>query len=227
MDRCAGLCPVGGTKVKQIFRLITQPGLFFNQLQWSSHHWFMLIAFLGLALIETHVGRGQNEYFQLGLWIHKSWGLTFNHALWVVLALRLAFIAAGAYLVTTAVWVVGNIFGRKTSRRVLARRLAVVFSVALAAYTTQYFVDSHALFGFASLILYFWSVVLGYFAIRENFSLSHLESVVVGLFALLLVTTTWHYAHHALNDRVQAFAEAEMKTTSSAHAPKASYIHIK
>lgn len=137
--------------MKQIFRLVTQPGLFFNQLQWSSHHWFVIIAFLGLALIETHVGRTQNDFFQLAMWIHKSWGMNFNYSLWMVLALRLAFIALGAYAVTTAVWVVGNVFGQKTSRRVLARRLAVVFSVGLAAYTAQYFVDSHPMFGVASL----------------------------------------------------------------------------
>ncbi len=217
--------------MKQFLRLVTSPGLFFNQLQWSSHHWFVIIAFLGLALIETHVGRAQNEFFQLAMWIHKSWSLNFNHALWVVLAMRLCFIALGAYAVTTSVWLVGNVFGQKTSRRVLARRLAVVFSVALAAYTAQYFVDSHPMFGVASLFLYVWSLLLGYFAIRENFSLTHLESVVVGLFAILMVTTTWHYAHHVLSNKVAHFTESEIKATqaqSTAAVPhvKESYIRI-
>lgn len=214
--------------MKQIFTLFTQPSRFFNQLQWSTNHWFILVAFLGLALVETQVGRGQNEFFQVALWIQKSWNLSFNFSLWIVLAGRLFCIALGAYVVTTSVWLVGNFFGERTSRRVLARRLAVVFTVALAAYTAQYFVDTHALFGVLSLFLYVWSVVLGYFAIRENFGLSHLESVVVGLFALLLVTTSWHYGHVIIAHKANSMASDSIKGSNQAGAfsSKEHFIHI-
>lgn len=215
--------------MKQFFRLLLQPSTFFSQLQWSSQHWFILAAFLGLALVETQVGRGQNEFYQVALFIQKSWNVSANVALWVVLAGRLAFITFGAFLVTTAVWLVGGFFGEKTSRRVLARRLAVVFMVALAAYTTQYFVDMHPLFGVASLLLYVWSLILGYFAIRENFGLSHLESMVVGMFAVLMVTTSWYYGHQIVSHKANAIAAESSKASNHAAAPssKESFIHIR
>ncbi len=210
--------------MKLFFQLFSQPGKFFNQMQWSSRHWFIIVSFLTLALVETHVGRGQNEFYQVALWISHQWSVSFNVALWIVLAGRMALIIGGAYVVTTAVWVVGNIFGHRTSRRVLARRLAVVFTVGLAAYTMQYFVDAHPMFGVASLFLYVWSLILGYFAIRENFGLTHLESVVVGLFAVLLITSSWHYSHHALAEKFMS----STSTASNAKAPfsKDSYIKI-
>jgi hypothetical protein len=68
----------------------------------------------------------------------------------------------------------------------------------------------------ASLCLYVWGLVLGYFALREQFELNHLETVVLGLFALLLVTSSWHFSNHVL-ERVARETVRPTNHTEPAH----------
>lgn len=184
--------------MKQGLRIFVKPGTFFNQLQWSSRHWIILVSFLSLAVVETLVGKHQAVYDALANSLHRSYGLSWNQALWVLLATKLTVLLVGAFAVAWVIWVVGNLFGQKSSRRVLFRRLAVVFTVLLAAYTAQHLAAVNPWFGILSAGLYFWGLFLGYLALREQFSLTHLETAVVGVFALLLVTSAWHYSHHML-----------------------------
>ena len=181
--------------MKQGLRLVVRPGAFFNQLQWSTHHWLIMLAFLVIASIETHVGR-QHLYFQVyAEMLTARFGLSYNMAIWVVTSVKMALMVAGTFALATAIWIVGNIFGRRTSKRVLFRRMAVVFTVLLAGYTANHLVNVYPVASIASIALYLWGVVLGYFAIREQFALNHVETIVIGAFALLMVSTSWHYSN--------------------------------
>jgi len=203
--------------VRQGFRLLARPGEFFNQLQWSTRHWVILSAFLGLAAIEAHVGRQQELYRAFATLLQSRAGLGLDTALWIVTAIRLATLVAGAWAVSSVIWLVGNFFGRRTSHRVLFRRLAVVFTVFLAGYTAQHFADAIPALAVVQIAMYLWAVVLGYFAIREQFALNHLETVVVGLFAVLLVTSTWHFTNHV----AESAARTEMARTLHVVHPSA------
>jgi hypothetical protein len=184
--------------LKQVKRFFVSPGTFFNQLQWSPHHWFILISFLSLAVVETLVGKRQAVYEVYATFLQKNLGLSMNQALWVLLAGKLTILLAGAFIVASIIWVVGNLFGRHGSRRVLFRRLAVVFTVLLGAYTAQHLAALDPWFGILSAALYFWGLFLGYLALREQFSLTHMETAVVGGVALLRGTSARHYSHHLL-----------------------------
>lgn len=204
--------------MRQGMRLLTKPATFFNQLQWSTHHWIILVAFLGLATIETQVGRNQALYQAWALLLERRLGLSLDAALWVVTAFRLAILIAGSVAVSTVIWFVGHLFGRRTSKRVLFRRLAVVFTVLLAGYTASHLTGAYPALAFVSLVMYLWGLVLGYFAIREQFALNHLETVVVGLFALLLVSSSWHFSNHVIEKAARG--QVAVKATPGPVVPR-------
>ena len=182
--------------MKQGFRFFLRPWTFFNQLQWSTHHWFILLGFLVIAAVETQVGKHHRLYITLAGLLQHRFGIGLDFALWMVTAVKLFCLLAGAYFVSHLVWLVGNMVGTKNSKRVLFRRLAVVFTVLLAGYTAQYFAPTFPIASFVSVVLFIWGLGLGYFAIREQFGLSNLETLVVGFFALLLISSSWHYSNH-------------------------------
>ena len=184
--------------MKQGLRLFLNPASFFGQLQFSRHHWVLLLAFLGVATLETQVGRQHALYEMYANSLVNHVGLSWDAAIWTVTAVKLVVMLLGSFALSSFIWMVGNLFGRRTSKRVLFRRLAVVFTVFLAGYTANHMADNVPTLALVSLLLYVWGLVLGYYAIREQFELNHLETVVLGLFALLLVTTTWHFSNHAL-----------------------------
>lgn len=184
--------------MKQGIRLLVKPGTFFNQLQWSTHHWFILIAFLMIASIETHVGKSHLSYQVFADVMSARFAISWNEAIWVVTSLKLAFMLAGSFLLASFIWMVGNIFGRRTSKRVLFRRLSVVFTVLLAGYTLEHLSATHPDLGFVAMALYVWGSALGYFALKEQFALNHLETAVLGAFAMLVVVSSWHFANHAM-----------------------------
>ncbi len=192
--------------MRQGLRFFIRPGTFINQLQWSSHHWFILLGFLIISAIESHVGRNQFYYDLYTTLVSRRLGITWDQALWLVTALKLGAMLVGSLFIAAAVWVAGNLFGRRTSHRVLFRRLAVVFTVLLAGYTVQQSGLTHPAIPFVTIALYFWGAVFGYFALREQFALSHLEALALGLFALLLLSTTWHYSNHFMRD----FAKSQL-----------------
>jgi len=184
--------------LKQGIRLFLNPASFFGQLQFSRHHWILLLAFLGVAAVETQVGRQHALYEMYANTLVNRAGMSWNAAIWTVTAAKLVVMLFGAIMLSSFIWMVGNLFGRKTSKRVLFRRLAVVFTVFLAGYTANHLADTMPWLALGSILFYVWGLVLGYFAIREQFELNHLETMVLGLFALLLVTSTWHFSNHVL-----------------------------
>lgn len=184
--------------MKQGVRLLVKPGTFFNQLQFSTHHWIILVAFMILASVETHLGKQHYFYQVFADAAVAKFGISWSQAIWLVTSLKLAFMLVATFGLATFIWLVGNIFGRRTSKRVLFRRLAVVFTVMLAGYTTQHLAGSSETYGLLSLGFYAWGLILGFFAIREQFALNYVEALVLGTFALLVVVSSWHFSNHVM-----------------------------
>ncbi len=205
--------------MKQGIRFFVRPKEFVNQLQWSTHHWMILFTFLVVTAVEAHVGRQHSLYEIYSRVISQTTGFNYDLILWVVVAAKLLFMLVGSYLVAQLIWTVGSFFGSKNSKRVLFRRLAVVFTMILAGYTANHLQDAFLWMGTASFFLYFWGILLGYFAIREQFSLTHVETAVVGLFAVLLVVSTWHFAHSYMEDFAKQHM-TELSQKSRVHSVK-------
>ena len=200
--------------MKQGMRILVSPGAFFNQLQWSRHHWFNLLAFLFVSAVEAHVGRQHALYQVYATFLSQNIGLNFDIALWLVVASKLFFMLAGSLIAATSIWFVGNMVGEKNSRRVLFRRLSVVFTVLLTAYTAHHLENLYEWMGTLSIFLYFWSALLGYFAIREQFLLTHIETAFVGGFAVLLVLSSWHLSNRFFETTAKkTLQEIVFKTT--------------
>ncbi len=204
--------------MRQQFRFFVRPQTFFNQLQWSSHHWFILISFLTVATLETLFGKQHLLYSEIALYIQQTLGIGSGLALWVVLFSKLMLMLAGAYLIIAFIWFVGNLIGERHSHRVLYRRLAVVFTVFLMGYTSNHLAHFSPWFGFVGLLLYGWALVLGFFAIREQFNLTAVETIVVSAFALLLVTSSLHFSNHLI-ENFCAMEDVAAKATQGQHVP--------
>ncbi|MEZ4750621.1 MAG: hypothetical protein R3B54_08330 [Bdellovibrionota bacterium] len=101
------------------------------------------------------------------------------------------------FSVTGSFGFVGNVIGKKGSKRVLLRRLAIVFTVFLAAASVQNLSFSQPWFILLSAALYVWATVLGFYAIREQFSLNSLETAIVSVLAALVVSASLHVTDHA------------------------------
>ena len=177
--------------MKQGARLFLKPQEFFNQLQWSTHHWLILLTFLVVSGVEAHLGTQSALYRWLAQSLTTQTGISLELTLWLVVSAKLAVILTASYLSAYFIWIIGSIIGEKNSQRVLFRRLAVVFTVTLAAYTSQYLRPLYPWMETLSFFLYTWGLLLGYFAIREQFALSHFETSVVGVFAIVLITFSW------------------------------------
>lgn len=199
--------------MKQTFRslgrLFVRPWQFFGQLQWSTHHGLLVFSFALVALVETQVGRQQALFQALANALEHASGLSAAWATGVVAGARLVLLLVGASLVAHLAWFVGNFFGRRSSRRVLFRRLSVVFTVLLAGYVAQELMASDPRWVFAVVLAYGWSAVLAYFAFREQFALSHVETMVVGALCLLAIATGWHYSRQATGFLVAEVLRAE------------------
>lgn len=189
--------------MKQSIRFFTRPATFINQLQWSQHHWFILGSFFTVAAIETIWGAQHSTYTGLAHQVEAWLGLSSAFSMAFVIAAKLALMTVGAFILTAGIWFVGDLFGKRSSRRVLFRRLAVVFTVVLAGYLAQHMATPWAQANTIGYALYAWGMVLGFFAIREQFGLGSLESMVVGIIALLMVSTTWQYATHMVDEIAQ------------------------
>ena len=176
-----------------------------NQLQWSRHHWFILLAFLMITGIEAHVGKQQGLYSAYAQILSTQLGLSWDLGLWIVVCAKLALVLFGAMVVASAVWFVGNFLGVNSSQRVLFRRLSVVFTLAMAAYTATHLISLYPWMETASLFLNMWAVLLGYFAIREQFELNHLETAFVGVFTALMVLCSWHYSNRVFEKSAQQY----------------------
>lgn len=189
-----------------------------NQLQWSSNHWMILAAFLTLSTVETLLGSSRVFYLEVVRVLQAQLGLSENLAYGSIIAVKLALMIGGAYLLSLGVWFAGSLFGKRTSQRVLFRRLAIVFTFFLTGYLLQAaFTSNEGLF-LAGYLFYLWGLVLGYFSIREHFVLNTVESMAVGLFALLLITSSWHYSSHFFDGFVKtAWSEMAKAPTAAKH----------
>lgn len=203
--------------MKQGMRLFMKPGTFFNQLQWSSHHWFILIGFLIASAVETQLGSGSGIFQWYADFLTLRFGVGIGTALWIVTTARLVFLLVGAWVITQLVWIFGSLLGEPSSRRVLFRRLAVVFTILLSAFTCQHLSGDYEYASLLSLALYIWGVALGYFAISEQFRLSRLQTVAVALFTAIVISQGWRFSDELL--RVKA-AEQSQLTRKTAPEPR-------
>lgn len=189
--------------MRQSYRLVTQPGTFFNQLQWSRNHWLIVATFLGLAVVETHVGSRQTSHRMMAELLASNLDISFGFAIGLLTATRLALLLVAAFFGAWAIWLVGGLFGQQSSRRVFFRRLAIVATVILAGYTLRHFTDWHVWADFTGWAITVWGVVLGYFAIREQFGLGRVEAMVMGAFALLAGMSSWQLTQDVVEQAVR------------------------
>lgn len=193
--------------MRQGVRFFVKPNAFVNQLQWSSHHTWLLLAFLVIAGVEAHVGRSHvilesfADALSLRLGVGKEIGM------WLFVSLKLASTLIGASLISIAVWFVGTFLGHSSSQRVLFRRLSVVFTLFLAAYTSTHLTHLYPWMETASLFVFFWGALLGFFSLREQFGLGFVETAFVGGFTALLVMSSWHYSNKLLETHAKTISE--------------------
>lgn len=196
-----------------------QPWTFFNQLQWSRNHWLILLSFLVLATVETQVNHHHHVYASMAHLLEARFGIGLSLALWLIMAARLASMLLGTYLIVLAIYFVGGLFGRgSNSQRVFFRRLAVVFTVVLAAFTVQALGAGTPWMPIVTIILYAWGAILGFFAIREQFSLNAVEAIFMSLFAFFLVGTTWQVSQKLFESAVEKQVQS---LTVRSDAPRA------
>lgn len=205
--------------MKQGARIFFKPQQFFNQLQWSTHHWLILLTFLVVTGVESHLGSQSALYRWWAQALSQQTGLSFDITLWLVVSAKLAVILTASYLSATLIWLVGSLIGEKNSQRVLFRRLAIVFTVVLSAYTAQHLKQFYPWMETVSFFLYTWGLLLGYFAIREQFDLTHFETSVVGVFAIVLVVFSWIGTNRLMVTAAQRYNQEIAKTASHA-SPK-------
>lgn len=200
--------------MKQGARIFFKPQQFFNQLQWSTHHWLILLTFLVVTGVESHLGSQSALYRWWAQALTQQTGLSFDITLWLVVSAKLAVILFASYLSATLIWLVGSLIGEKNSQRVLFRRLAIVFTVILSAYTAQHLKQFYPWMETVSFFLYTWGLLLGYFAIREQFALTHFETSVVGVFAIVLVVFSWIGTNRLMVTAAQRFNQEIAKTAT-------------
>lgn len=199
--------------MKQGVRLFTRPKTFFNQLQWSSNHWLILVSFVLLTVIESTIGKQQALYAGLAHTLQQQWQIEPALALWAVLAGKILILVGAAFAISLALWFLGTLFGRSNSRRVLNRRLAVVFTVLLAGYTLQHLAARYPMMELASLALFAWGSILAMLAIRAQFSLGIIQSALFVVVGAFLVTTAWNESNSILQ-------EVAGRQVSSSHLSK-------
>jgi hypothetical protein len=200
--------------VKQGARIFFKPQQFFNQLQWSTHHWLILLTFLVVTGVESHLGTQSALYHWWAQALTQQTGLSLEITLWLIVSAKLAVILTASYISATLIWLVGSLIGEKNSQRVLFRRLAIVFTVVLSAYTAQHLKQFYPWMETVSFFLYTWGLLLGYFAIREQFALTHFETSVVGVFAIVLVVFSWIGTNRLMITAAQRYNQEIAKTTT-------------
>lgn len=181
--------------MRQGVRFFVRPNAFVNQLQWSSHHTWLLFAFLLVAGVEAHVGRNHGLIAHFAEALAFRLGVTEEIALWLMISAKLTFTLVAAFLITVAVWLVGSFVGHSSSQRVLFRRLSVVFTLVLTGYTASHLTHVYPWMETASLFIYFWAALLGFFSLREQFRIGYLETLFVGGFTVLALLSTWHFSN--------------------------------
>jgi branched-subunit amino acid transport protein AzlD len=201
----------GGFHLKQVFRFFFNPAAFVNQLQWSKNHGLILLSFLAVAFVESQVGAGRVVNHQLSLLVCQLTGLARDHSFFLVVAARIALLFFGALSLAETIWRIGVTLGQNTSRRVLDRRIAVVLTVMLGAYTLNSMQFENA--QFAALALFAWGSMLCCFTLREQFSLSVFQAAVLGATAVFLVAVSWKVSDSVVQESA-SFALSQSATKS-------------
>ncbi len=189
--------------MRQGVRFFVKPNTFVNQLQWSSHHTWLLLAFLIVAGVEAHVGRNHAVIAQFADSVAFRLGVSRDIGLWLMISVKLSCTLLAAYLISLLVWFVGSFLGSSSSQRVLFRRLSVVFTLVFAGYTSTHLTHIFPWMETASLFLFFWAALLGFFSLKEQFRLGLLETAFVGSFTALLVFSSWHYSNRFIEKNAQ------------------------
>jgi len=174
-----------------------------NQLQWSSHHTWLLLAFLIVAGVEAHVGRNHALLSNFGEALAFRLGVSRDIGIWLMISLKLTVTLLTAYLISLAVWMVGSFLGSSSSQRVLFRRLSVVFTLIFMGYTATHLTHVFPWMETASLFIFFWAGLLGFFSLKEQFSLGFLETAFVGSLTAMLVFSSWHYSNRFVERNAQ------------------------
>jgi len=181
-----------GGILKQVIRFFIRPATFINQLQWSRHHGMILLAFLGIALLESQIGVGRALNLQLSWLLAEGSGLDRDQALFLVMLGRMAFLLAAVFCASEAIWWLVARFGFQTSKRVLYRRLAVVSTMVLASYAMFASIEPGA--QLMGALFFGWGLILSYLTFREQYQFSQVTSLVLGILAVGAVEFTWQYS---------------------------------
>jgi len=192
--------------MKQTSRFFLAPTTFINQLQWSRHHWFLILAF-GIALMaETYFGRYGEWFAHYGNIFQYEFGIGESGAIALLTALKLTFMIAGLYLLTTILWFVGNFIGStETSKRVLFRRLAVVATVFTLGYTAGHLVTEIPEMAYAALGMYIWGGYIAFIAYQEQFNLSLVEAALFCVLSIVMVKATWVYSQQQITQVAKSY----------------------
>jgi hypothetical protein len=193
--------------VRQGVRFFVRPNAFVNQLQWSSHHTWLLLAFLIIAGVEAHVGRNHALIAHFADALSFRLGVGQEIGMWLMISAKLAVTLLAAFLITMAVWLVGSFIGHASSQRVLFRRLSVVFTLVLTAYTASHLTHVYPWMETASLFIYFWAALLGFFSLREQFRIGYLETLFVGGFTVLAIISTWHFSNRYMEKNATVISQ--------------------
>ena len=215
---------VDGVTMKQGLRFFVNPKMFFNQLQWSRHHFAILVAFLCVAVVETQSAVELHAYDAPIQALTELLHGAEDAALFLFMTARVLLLAGAAYLLAELLWFAGGLLGKSKSKRVLFRRLGIVYTVLLASHTAHYLMYVHPFFGLVSVVLLLWTLALGYWALREHFSLNHMEAVVLGVFALLAVAQSYQFSSRVSQNLLALRSIAPAASSSSASSTSLQHV---
>ena len=193
--------------MRQGVRFFVKPNTFVNQLQWSSHHTWLMLAFLIVAGVEAHIGRNHLLIENFADALSFRLGIGRELALWLMVSTKLICTVIAAFLITVLVWFAGSFIGRSSSQRVLFRRLSIVFTLILTAHTAQHLTHLLPWMETASLFVFFWAGLLGFFSLREQFRIGYLETTFLSGFTALLVVSAWTYSNRYLERNAQTISQ--------------------
>ncbi len=204
--------------MRQFVRFFTSPAVFVNQLQWSRNHGWILLTFLLLAVAESQIAstRALNVQLSWLLSVETGWGR--DQALFAVMAARIAALLLGSIVLTELFWLVGSQLGKSNSKRVLQRRMAVVFTFLLASYVLTTVLPSDQ--QYIAAILFGWGGLLSYVTFREHFGLNRMVALLVGLVAVASIAWSWQSAERYVSVTASKAISEKVSKSHSARSHK-------
>jgi hypothetical protein len=197
--------------LKQIIRLATNPAAFMNQLQWSRNHAWILLTFLGLAIVESQMGATKALNAQLSWLLANEAHIARDQALVLVMVARIAALFVGAQLLTQIFWLIGARLGRASSKRVLTRRMSIVYTFLLGSYILATTLNNDQQVWAA--LVFGWGLILAYVTFREHFNLDRYAAIVLGLVAVGSIVVSFQQAdRYAQKSASQAIAKQVAKS---------------